>query len=438
MVASTTALLFLILLALDSLGYLTNPYLGLILFIALPLAFLIGLLIIPVGMWIERRRRRTGGPAAAWPTVDLNNPDTRRAAALVLLATILNVTILTMATYGAVHYMETPSFCGQVCHQVMHPEFVAYQDGPHARVACVECHVGSGAQSLVRSKISGMRQLMDVITASYPKPVSTPVRTLRPARDTCEQCHWSEKFHGDKIRLVREYSDDEGSSESMTTLIVHVGGGSEKRGLATGIHWHMNLANEIDYIATDSKRQVIPYVRLKDRNGVVREYLAEGTTQRQLQGGERRRMDCMDCHSRPSHTFVATPQRAVDQAIATGLVDRAFPYIRRESVVALSGKYGSQEEAASSIDRHLRTFYRSQASAAVPPATDLNRSIAAVQDIYSHNVFPAMNVGWGTYENELGHVDSPGCFRCHDDNHKSSDGRLIRQDCDICHEVKME
>ncbi len=437
-ITTLAALLFLILFALEYLGYLTNPYLGLVLFIALPLGFLSGLLLIPIGMLRERRRRRLGLPASAWPRIDLNDTHQRRVAFVVVIATLLNVLILSTATYGGIHYMETPAFCGQVCHAVMQPEFVAYREGPHARIDCVECHVGSGARSLIRSKLNGTRQLFLVLTGGYAKPVPTPVRTLRPARDTCEHCHWPEQFHGDKIRLVREYSDDEQNTESVTTLVVHVGGGSERRGLATGIHWHMNLANEIDYVTTDEKRQVIPYVRLRTQRGEVHEYVAEGVTADQIAKGTRRRMDCMDCHSRPAHTFVATPERAVDQAIAAGLISRTLPYVRREAVAAVKAGYPSQDAAAVAINRRMRDFYPESTGGDSDRAAMLDKAIGATQAVYRQNVFPTMNISWGTYANELGHIDFPGCFRCHDDNHKSKDGQVIRQDCDVCHEVKTE
>lgn len=439
-VTTSSAVLFLVLFALDLLGYLANPYIGLVLFVALPAAFLAGLALIPIGVWRERRRIAGGLPASTWPRFDLNDPAHRRTAALMLLATMLNVGIVSMAAYGGIHYMETPAFCGQVCHGVMQPEFVAYQVGPHARVACVQCHVGSGVPSLVRSKLNGTRQLLGVLTGRYDRPIPVPVRNLRPARDTCERCHWPEQMHGDRIRLIREYADDEQNTESVTKLTVHVGGGSDKLGIATGIHWHMNLANEVEYIASDDKRQVIPYVRLKDRRGGVREYVAPGMRAELMQTGERRRMDCMDCHSRPSHTFISTPQRAVDEAIAQGRISRSLPFVRRESIAALEGKYASREAAAEAIADRLRRFYQetSRKGAAGPNGSDLDRATGVVQALYAENVFPSMNVRWGTYPNDLGHVDSPGCFRCHDDEHKAPDGKVIRQDCEICHQVEQE
>jgi hypothetical protein len=260
---------------------------------------------------------------------------------------------------------------------------------------------------------------------------------LLSARETCEQCHRPEQFHGDRIRRVVEYADDEKNTESVTTLRVHVGGGDGRRGLATGIHWHMNVANEIEYVATGADRQTILYVRMKDREGIVREYVASGVTPEQLAKGQRRRMDCLDCHNRPSHAIAATPERAVNEAMAQDDIPKTLPFVHREAVKALRGQYSSADAAAGEISRALEDFYARQS----PPAStagsaDLARAVSAVQEIYQRNVFPEMNVRFGTYPNNIGHIDSPGCFRCHDDNHQARDGRKIGQDCETCHAVE--
>jgi hypothetical protein len=260
---------------------------------------------------------------------------------------------------------------------------------------------------------------------------------MRPARDTCEQCHWPEKIHGDKTRVIHEYAADEKNTETVTTLQVHVGGGSERLGIARGIHWHMNLANVVEYISTDDKRQVIPWVRVTDRLGGVREYTAEGVTPDQLAKGEHRRMDCMDCHNRPSHQIAATPERAVDELIARDAIPRALPFVRRETVKALKGGYPTQEAAGEGISRALRDFYRSQLpQAGASQQQDVERAVQAADSIYRRNVFPGMNVQFGTYPNNIGHIDFPGCFRCHDDNHKAKDGKTITQDCEACHKIE--
>ena len=436
LVTSIAAVLFAAVFLLDAFGYHSNPYIGIVFFLVVPAIFLVGLLVIPVGIWRERRRRRAGRPASLlhWPTIDLNNSHTRHVALAVVLLTIVNVLIVSLAAYRGIEEMDSVAFCGQVCHEVMEPEFVAYQDGPHSRVTCVQCHIGPGAPWFVRSKIDGVRQVFAVLMDSHERPIPSPVRTLRPARDVCEQCHWPEKFHGDKVTVIREYAEDEQNTETVTSLQIHVGGGSERLGIATGIHWHMNVANEIDYVAIDDKRQEIGYVRLRDRFGNVKEYYAEGVTPERIAAGERRRMDCMDCHNRPSHPFAPSAERAVDNAMALTEISRDLPFAKRETVAALKDTYPNQEVALQAIAERLRGFYRDNYRDIYDGrGQELDRTVRAAQALYRRNVFPSMKVGWGTYPNNIGHFTSPGCFRCHDDNHKASDGSVIRQDCELCH-----
>jgi hypothetical protein len=435
---TVSAILFLVVFFADLVGLVHNPYVGILFFLLLPTLFVVGLVLIPIGIFIASHREQRGQGAIVfqWPVWDFNVPTARRAAALILGATLVNVLVISLAAYRGIEYMDSPQFCGQVCHTVMKPEFTAYRNGPHARVACVSCHIGPGANWFVKSKLSGTRQLFAVAFKTYPTPIPSPVMNLRPARDTCEECHWPEKFTGDRIRTIREYGDDEAVSETTTTLRLHVGSGSEKLG-ATGIHWHMAPSTRVTYITTDPKRQTIPYVKVEDASGRVTEFRAEGVTDEQLARGERRTMDCMDCHNRPSHRFDSKPEAAADEAIANGSVARSLPFARRETVAALADKYASQDFANEGIRRRLTNFYRGELKDQFDARRkDVERAVVAVQAIYRRNVFPDMNVAWGTYPNNLGHANFPGCFRCHDDNHKAKDGSAIRQDCELCHKAE--
>jgi hypothetical protein len=431
-----SAVLFLVVFLADVFRLHTNPYLGIVLFLVLPGVFVIGLLLIPLGAWVERRRRAAGQPPSAvhWPQIDLNDSTQRTTAIIVFGLTVANIVIVSLGAYRGVEYMDSVQFCGQVCHTAMRPEFVAHEVGAHAHVKCVDCHVGPGASSFAGAKLAGTRRVLAVTFHTYPRPIVASPAQLLPARDTCEQCHWPEEFHGDKIRRVVEYADDEKNTESAMTLRVHVGGGDGRRGLATGIHWHMNIANDIEYIAADNDRQTIPYVRMTDRQGAVREYMVDSVTPGWLAKGERRRMDCTDCHNRPSHQVVATPERAVNEAMAEGAIPTTLPFVHREAVKVLKAVYPSEDAGAAEISRALRDFYRTQQpAAAASHGPDIDRAVLAVQEISHRNVFPDMNVRFGTYANNIGHVDFPGCFRCHDDDHKSRDGKKIGQDCDTCH-----
>jgi hypothetical protein len=429
-IATAMAIVFLVLAILHVAGYVANPYVGLVIIVVIPLLFVLGLLLIPLGAWrVARRRRLHPELTTDWPVIDLRQPHQRAVALWVFVLTVVNLLIVSLAAYGGMHAMESNAFCGQVCHTTMEPEFVAHQQWPHARVRCTICHVGPGAGAFVEAKMAGTRQLFQVMTNRVPRPVPPPEHLIRTARDTCEGCHWSELFRSDKPRVIREFADDEANTETMTALRLHIGGGSRQLGVGSGIHWHTNLDNQIDFAAAAPGQDVIPYVRLTDRQGNVREYLADGVTREQVDGSLQR-MDCMDCHNRPAHTFHFTPQRAVDAAIAQGRLPRELPFVRREAIAAVTGTYSSRDAALEAIADRLNGFYTSHGHVDAPL---VRRAVAAAQEIWSQNIFPAMNVTWGTYPNNIGHIDSPGCFRCHDDSHKSPDGKVISQDCELCH-----
>jgi Cytochrome c7 and related cytochrome c len=424
-----SASLFIVVFLADVFGFHTNPYIGVLFFLILPALFLFGLALIPLGAWVERRRRAAGKAPSevSWPRIDLNDPAQRTTAVIVFGLTLANIVIVSLAAYRGVEYMDSVAFCGQVCHTPMQPEFAAHKVGPHANVKCVDCHVGAGASSFVQAKAAGTRRVLAVATGRYPRPIVPGSGQLPTAAETCEHCHWPRQFHGDKIRRVVEYADNEKNAESVTTLRLHVGGGDGTLGMASGIHWHMNVANEIEYIAADRGRQTIPYVRMKTRDGQVREYIVAGTTPEQLANGVRRRMDCMDCHNQPGHAIAATPERAVNEMMAAGSIPAAVPFVHREAVKAL--KAGNSAT--------LRDFYqREQPDVFAAQRSAIEQAVSAVDDFYGRTVFPAMNVKFGTYPNNIGHVDSPGCFRCHDDDHKTKDGRKIGQDCETCHAVE--
>jgi len=432
---TVSAVVFLVFFAFEILGYFSNPYLGMVFFLILPGFFVLGLLLVPVGVWLERRAVRHGrAPGAArWPVIDLNEPRRRRLAGFIAAATVVNVLVVSLAAYRGIEYMDSVEFCGQVCHTVMIPEFTAYHESAHARVKCVACHIGPGAPWFVQAKLSGTRQVFAVMLNTYPRPIPSPVENLRPARETCEACHWPEKFVGDRIRTVQVFASDESNTETTMTLRLHVGGAGE-RNEPHGIHWH--VATRMTYVTTERTRQDIPYVRVEHPNGEVREYRVEGVSDADLARGETRVVDCVDCHNRPSHAYALSAEAAIDQRLASGAMPPTLPFVRREAVAAVTAEYPTQAAALDAIGARLRTFYETQYPqvwADERPAVD--RAIAAARHAYNRNVFPDMGVGWGTYINNIGHSAFPGCFRCHDDAHVAPDGSRIRQDCALCHEI---
>jgi hypothetical protein len=426
-ITTVSAVVFIALLIAAFAGLFDNPYAGLVIFVAIPAAFVLGLLLIPIGGWLHRRKVQRGDAVEDWPVFDFRKPQVRRTTLMIVALTAVNVVILLVAGYGSLHWMESPSFCGQVCHTPMQPQFMAWQAGRHPRIACVGCHIGAGARGFVRAKVSGVRQLVQVATNSFPRPIP-PGAHMPPGAQalTCNGCHKTDRVVGDKIRVIREYADDEANTETITVLQMHVGDAASS---GRAIHRHVDPSIRIEYIATDDKRETIPYVRKTDANGQVKEFVAEGTSEELIRTGTRRIMDCVDCHNTVGHPISPTPERAVDAAIAAGLVNQKLPFVRREGVRLLTAQYPSQDEGIQAIERGLRTLYESRG---VDPQA-LARSVTALQDVYRHNVFPEMKVTWGSYPDNRGHITSPGCFRCHDDSHKAKDGSVISGDCEWCH-----
>jgi NapC/NirT cytochrome c family protein len=438
MLTTGSAVTFITFFATELFGVSLGPYVGILAFVLLPAVFVLGLILIPIGIWYRRRGQiRRGRLPAEYPPVDFRRPEFRETLWFLVAMTGVNVVVFLTASYGAVHHMESVEFCGATCHTVMQPEYTAYQGAPHARVPCVSCHIGPGAPWFVRSKLSGSYQVLAVTFDLYPRPIPTPIENLRPSRETCEQCHWPEKFVGDKLLVKTHFSEDETAAETKTVLLMHIGGVDPLNGKPRGNHGvHVQPGAEIRYAATDHGRQQIPYVRYRRPNGEVVEYVAtgEGAAPGPPPDDERlRRMDCMDCHNRPTHTF-QLPGAAVDAALAADRIDRTLPYIKKQALERLQAAYPSPAEAISGIRSGLNDFYTARYPQIVHdrgPAIDAAAEVLA--GIYARNVFPAMNVSWGTYANNLGHQDFPGCFRCHDGGHKSSDGREIPSGCDTCH-----
>jgi len=333
-------------------------------------------------------------------------------------------------------YTNSPKFCGTTCH-TMPPEYTAYKVSPHARVACVDCHLGQESiLATVPRKTKELRHVIYALTQEYETPIY--VKSLRPARFTCEKCHYPEKFSMDSVKVIHHYKEDEQNTQEFVTLILKTGGGSKREGLGKGIHWH--IENQVWYIATDKLYQNIPYVRTVDENGQVREYLdvdAELPPDFVERNQDKLRlMDCIDCHNRISHDF-RSPERAMDDAIFRRIIASDIPYIKKWGVELLSGPYPDHETAFRAIDRLPERYrikypdwYANEANQA-----KLRAAIQQLKVIYSRTVFPDMDVGWKTHPNNTGHLEFPGCFRCHDGKHFGPQGDAIRLECNICHTI---
>ena len=423
------------LLFLDFLSPTQNPYVGILTYMILPGVTLTGLGLIFGGAALRFFQLRRGAVVVELPKLDLSNPRHRYALFGTFLTIILFLGLSAVGGYESYHYTDSVVFCGTTCHTVMEPEYTAYQNSAHARVACVSCHIGPGAEWYVRSKINGAYQVYSVLFDKFSRPIPTPVRHLRPSQDICEQCHWPAKFWGEQLASRVHFSEDEKNTRREIDLLIKTGGGGQ-HGINKGIHWHMNTANKVFYVAKDEKRQVIPWVKTVGPNGEVVEYVSTENplSPEQLKKAEVRQMDCMDCHNRPSHRYLP-PGRALDPSFQAGKISTELPYIKRVAVEAMVQPFTTTAEAERGIERHIRDFYaKAYPSVLKDFEAKLRDAIAEVQRVYRQNFFPQMRVNWQGYPENIGHKEFPGCFRCHEGKQVSKDGRVIRNDCAACHD----
>jgi nitrate/TMAO reductase-like tetraheme cytochrome c subunit len=437
----------------DNIAAKPGPYIGILAYMVSPGFLVLGLLLVLAGVLLERRKKVA--PTSFYPRIDLNDPTQRRAVISFTTFLVVFVIVSSAGSYKAYEFTESVSFCGQLCHRVMIPEFTAYQLSPHARVACVDCHVGPGATWFVKSKLSGSRQVFATIFNTFPRPIPTPVHNLRPAQETCEQCHWPKKFYGGQLKVFTHYANDEKNTLHEVRMLIKTGGGDPAMGVPSGIHWHMNIGNRLDYLAADEKRQIIPYIRVEDPQGRVTEYYAKDSTlspdqiKAQIANGAAHHMDCVDCHNRPTHIYV-TPDQSVDQSLLGRRLDASLPFIKQQAVTVLAATYATTDAAMQGIAGGLRSFYETKypdlaacfdlPSAVCPKSkrVEIRNAIEEVQRIYRRTTFPDMKLNWQTHPDNLGHYYYPGCFRCHDGQHVSADGRVISKDCNQCHTLMSE
>jgi hypothetical protein len=411
-----------------------NLYLGLLTYLILPPFLVVGLMLIPAGALIKRYRVHRGltqmepKPLVINPSITTH----RNAIFVFMTSTFILIVMSLVGAYKAFHFTESVQFCGLLCHQVMRPEFTAYSKSPHGRVKCVECHIGAGADWYVRSKISGGRQVLRVLTNSYEKPIHTPVQSLRPAEETCKQCHFPGKYFSTMDFRRSYFSEGEDNARWEMRMLLNVGAG-EKQGY--GVHAHMNVDHDISYAAEDTRRQKITWVKSVDKEGRENVYTAPGSKYEKKPPlpGEIRQMDCIDCHNRPTHQFLA-PYRLVNESLTEGRLDAALPFIKKKSMELLSKNYASQKDGMDSIRKEFADFYRKEHSEVfAEKSQSIERSADYLAGLYSKNMFPEMKVRWDTHPDNIGHLVSDGCFRCHDGEHRSLEGKVISRDCKSCH-----
>lgn len=373
-----------------------------------------------------------------WPTfvIDLSQRKQRINLTLGCAGILVIALGLLVGGVQGYTYSESSEFCGTVCHS-MDPQWVRYQASPHANVECAHCHVGPGASAFIQSKVDGTRQLIGTITGNYSRPIKSPVHNLRPARETCEDCHSPTSFKDNIIKVIQHYDNDQQNTPVETTLILKMGGVNTLTGESKGIHWH--VSSEVYYIAQDYQRQDMAWIGIKQPDGSIKEFFARdlvgmGQTafvEEARANGEIRKLDCIDCHNRAAH-YIPYPEQAVDQAIANGLISAELPYIRRTAVAILETSFASEDEAFTAIEK-LKEDYKSSSQEQVTQA------IETIKEIYITTHFPDMNLDWKTNPNNERHKPTMGCFRCHDGNHITNQGdgneEAISVKCNLCHTV---
>lgn len=446
--ASTAFISFFILEGLSLIGVFRSTYTGIVTYFLIPMLFVLGLLLMPIGWWKQKQetgktlhqvflgQMEVGGISAHnfWEKV----------VPVVGILTIVNVLFIVAAGSSAMHYMDESEFCGTACHTIMGPEWAVYSVSPHSRVPCVDCHIGEGVKALAVAKVNGAWQAIAAMFDLYNKPIGTPIHNLRPARETCGKCHWPEKHYGSKLVKIEHYRDDEANTKQYTTLNLKV---DAVNGVGSGIHWHISENNEVRYSSVDDLREDMIWVEVKQDDGSFKRYTNDHLADSTYEYTEPRVMDCVDCHNRATHIY-EQPGAALDRRIARGKIDPAIPYIKREALAAIITTYDDKAEALVQIEDRLKSFY-----AVEYPDTDfltLPGSIEAVKAVYDLNIHPGMKINWNTYPNHLGHrvefgcfschnfmqhEQSDGCFRCHNRHLVDEAGEAISDECTLCHSI---
>jgi hypothetical protein len=430
-VSVCSLLTLLILLGYDLLVGFDKPYLGVVIYVALPGVLFAGLLLTLLGIRHQHRLQRQGGAPSGLPRLDLNDSRQRRNLILAVGVGFLFLLFSAFGSFRAYQVTESVAFCGQLCHQVMEPQHTSYLNSPHARIRCTECHIGPGAEWFVRAKVSGLRQVAAVLADTYPRPIPVPVENLRPARATCEHCHWPDKFYGALELRRRHFLTDAANTPFELRMLIKVGGANPRHGPVGGIHWHMTVGNDIEYLPADPGRQSIPWVRVTNRQtGKVTTYQTRNSPlPAENERLATRQMDCLDCHNRPTHIFKA-PNDALDVALWLERIDPAIPSIKLHAAQALlrGAATDTKEQGLDLVAEFLASKYPDYGEPA-----KIRQAIAETRQIFHDNFFPEMKTDWRVRPDNIGHQNWPGCFRCHDGEHVSEAGQTITADCNACH-----
>ncbi|NOH00882.1 MAG: hypothetical protein HND47_02330 [Chloroflexi bacterium] len=360
-------------------------------------------------------------------------PDSPRWILLLPYITLVVVALTTV--FGGIQaweYTNSPQFCGTTCH-TMPPQNAVYKESPHSNVTCEECHIGRASfMDQASRKTQGIKETYYQIFKLYEFPIRA--KALRPSRDTCEKCHRPETFSDDSLRRINRFGSDLENTATTIYLIMKTGGGDARQGNARGIHWH--ITNKVLFYSNDELSQEIPYVRVYNEDGTYAEYtdIESGFDPSTIKEGDLKQIDCVTCHNRVTHNF-QPPYKSVDQSMAAGLIDPSIPLIHAKAVEVLSTEYASRDEAAKAIADLEEDYKRNLFDYYSRNGAKIKQAVAEIQAIYDRTVFHDQEIDWTTYPNNLGHIESPGCFRCHDGKHLNENEEAIRLECNICHAI---
>ncbi|HEX9078474.1 MAG TPA: hypothetical protein VF795_02725 [Desulfuromonadaceae bacterium] len=432
-VASVLLPMLIVSVTLDLIGWVENPYFSFLLYLTLAPLLIIALVITAVGLFRSGGDRRNSFDSFKEQLATPERYRTiRRHAYIYTILASLFLFLLGVVAITSQRYSASVGFCANFCHKVMAPAYITYRNSPHSQVPCVACHAGQNSPWMVRRQLTGLRQLFITMTDSYSRPLKSPVNHLRPSRETCEQCHWPDKFHGHRLHLIDKFLDDEANSHVQSALLMNIGSGGQLGRPAQGTHWHTSKEHRLFFESADQERRQITRITLVNSDGSTTTYEKMGAP-RSVAGGRRHLMDCIDCHNRPTH-FLLSPDSALDDKLLSGQIPVNLPYIKRVALAAITREYQSTGEAYEGIAAQLRQWYAAnRPEVAAKQQALLEQAIRGTQQAYSENIFPDMRVRWDTYPDFIGHDQNSGCFRCHDGSFVSSEGKTISRDCEICH-----
>lgn len=419
-----------------TMGFVSNAYVGLVTYLFLPMLFITGLLLIPFGWWLYKRKTKKTTKEIVAEKFQLDDHYVQHQTTYLFktlsVLTIVNIVFLTFASYRTFKFMDQAYFCGNACHDVMGPEWATYVESPHSNVKCIDCHVGESFEAVVSSKMNGVWQMISTTFNLYERPIPAPVTTLRPARETCEKCHWPDKFYGTRLKTIPAYSDNETNDLTYTTLNLKIDSGTKRN--KAGIHWHISKDTKVEYLAADEKRNEMIWVKVTYPNGKSVKYV-NADLENKITKNEVKTMDCVDCHNRATHVY-EDASHALNKKLYFSEISNTLPYIKKIALENIEKNYPSHSIASAEIKKSINKYYKDNYPDIYKSRKhDIDHSIESIIAVYKRNIHPNMNVTWGTYTNHLGHQDDNGCLRCHNSNLVSKEGLTINEDCTLCHSI---